>query len=126
MSVTKPVLGAEMSLSARDRAVIDAIDEDELVGLLRDLVKVPSENPPGTEAACVRHIAQFLEARGVTSRTVKVEPGRPNLYAELGSGRPTLVLNGHLDTVPKGEGWGPILSVRHSSTARSSAAGRAT
>ncbi len=32
-------------------------------------------------------------------------PGRPNLYASVGGVGPTLVLCGHLDTVPAGEGW---------------------
>jgi acetylornithine deacetylase/succinyl-diaminopimelate desuccinylase family protein len=34
-----------------------------------------------------------------------VGPGRPNLYANVGSSPPTLVLCGHLDTVPAGLGW---------------------
>src|SRR5437764_672613 len=40
------------------------------------------------------------------SRLREVRTGRPNVVAELGSDDgPTLVFNGHLDTVPVGEGW---------------------
>src|SRR5262249_61762116 len=31
--------------------------------------------------------------------------GRPNLVATIGSGSPNLVLSGHLDEFPAGQGW---------------------
>jgi acetylornithine deacetylase/succinyl-diaminopimelate desuccinylase family protein len=92
-------------LSDRDRAVLAAIEHEELIGLLRELIAIPSENPPGAEGDCARYLARFLEERGLDCRMAEVEPGRPNLYAEHGSGSPVLVLNGHVDTVPRGEGW---------------------
>ncbi len=73
--------------------------------MLRELIAQPSENPPGNEAACARALSSFLLQEGVSCRLVEVVPGRPNLYATIGGPGPTLVLCGHLDTVPAGEGW---------------------
>lgn len=92
-------------LDARDLLVLDAIDETEALELARGLLAQQSENPPGAEEACAGFLASFLEARGVDCRLVEVAPGRPNLYATLGDQRPRLVLCGHLDTVPAGDGW---------------------
>ena len=97
--------GAGWELGHLEQRAVAAIDDAELLDLLRRLIAHPSENPPGNEGACARFLQSFLEERGVASRLVEVSPGRPNLYATLGSSRPTLVLCGHLDTVPAGDGW---------------------
>ncbi|MGD0944943.1 MAG: M20 family metallopeptidase [Acidimicrobiales bacterium] len=92
-------------LDHRDRRVLEAIDEDEVLALLCELIARPSENPPGDEGACAQFLSSFLEEHGVASRLVEVAAGRPNLYATIGAPGPTLVFCGHLDTVPAGEGW---------------------
>jgi acetylornithine deacetylase/succinyl-diaminopimelate desuccinylase family protein len=89
----------------RDRRVLDAVDENEALALLSELIARPSENPPGDEGSCARFLASFLLEQGVRGRLDEVVPGRPNLYATIGGPGPTLVLCGHLDTVPAGEGW---------------------
>jgi acetylornithine deacetylase/succinyl-diaminopimelate desuccinylase family protein len=92
--------------SSPAEAVLAAIDESETVELLRELIRCPSENPPGQEEATVGALASFLERNDVPFRIDEVEPGRPNLIAEIGDGTgPTLVFNGHTDTVPFGDGW---------------------
>jgi succinyl-diaminopimelate desuccinylase len=86
--------------------VLAAISEPETLNLLRALIRVPSENPPGGEEAVARILASYFEDNGVPARLREVRPGRPNIVAEVGSADgPTLVFNGHLDTVPVGEGW---------------------
>ena len=91
--------------SAPER-VLGAIDPESALELLRDLIRRPSENPPGNEEATVGVLASFFERNGIPLRLDYVRPGRPNLIAELGRGAgPTLVLNGHTDTVPFGDGW---------------------
>ena len=92
-------------IGALGRSALEAIDDEETLQLLRELIAEPSENPPGNEGACARLLASFLEQRGVACRLAEVAPGRPNLYATVGGPGPTLVLCGHLDTVPAGEGW---------------------
>jgi succinyl-diaminopimelate desuccinylase len=68
--------------------------------LLRGLVRIPSVNP--NEAELAAHVVEVLErTTAATVHVVETMPGRPSIAAVLGSGPGTsLVLNGHLDTVP--------------------------
>jgi acetylornithine deacetylase/succinyl-diaminopimelate desuccinylase family protein len=92
--------------SESEARALGAIDEDETLALLRDLIRSPSENPPGEEAATARCLAAFFERHGIDHYLDEVAAGRPNLVATLGeSDGPTLVFNGHLDTVPAGADW---------------------
>jgi len=68
------------------------------VALLKDLVAVPSVS--GKEAAVLQRLAAALKDQGL-------EPaisGR-NLWLAAGSGRPILLFNAHLDTVPPTDAW---------------------
>lgn len=74
------------------------------VALGQLLVSTPSVNPvlaPGGagEADMAAVTAELLEAWGFTVHVDEVEPGRPNVVARLEGSGPTLLLNGHLDTV---------------------------
>ncbi len=70
----------------------------DTVALLKALVAVPS--PSGSEEAAQSVLAAALRAAGLEPRT----EGR-NLWAEAGSGRPSLLLNAHIDTVPPSSRW---------------------
>lgn len=77
-----------------------------LTTLLSDLVAIDSVNPdlvPGGagEGAVARFIADWLERAGLEVRLEEVRPGRPNVVARArgSGGGPTLLLNGHIDTV---------------------------
>ena len=83
-----------------------ALAADEVVGLLRDLVRIPSVNPilapgePGGEAKIASYIHGWLAARGVKASLEEAAPGRPNVVGTIGKGPgPSLVLCGHIDTV---------------------------
>jgi acetylornithine deacetylase len=96
---THPVTGDE-------RRVLDGIGEDELVEVTRRLVRAPGQNPPGEEAATAAVLEQVCRERGFAVEVVDVAPGRPNVRAVLESGDgPGLLLLGHTDVVPVGEGW---------------------
>jgi acetylornithine deacetylase len=78
----------------------------ELAELTAALVATGGENPPGGEGATVAALATECGARGIEVRTDDVEPGRPNLSAVLpGGDAPGLLLLGHTDLVPVGDGW---------------------
>jgi acetylornithine deacetylase/succinyl-diaminopimelate desuccinylase family protein len=99
-------LSEAVASSGIEERVVAAIDEAETLALLRDLIRCPSENPPGREEATARRLAAYFARHGVAHRLEEILPGRPNVIAEVGgAGGPALVLNGHLDTVPAGEGW---------------------
>src|SRR5690554_6470959 len=80
-------------------------DREKLIGLCQDLVRIPSENPPGDTTKIVDFVARYLEQQGVDYEIVAPEPTMPNVVAsfEGGDAGKHLVLNGHLDTFPAGD-----------------------
>ncbi|MCW2756405.1 MAG: family metallopeptidase, partial [Nocardioidaceae bacterium] len=93
-------------VTAAEQAVLDLVDVDELVALTQALVRAPGENPPGGEAATVAVLADACRARHLSPTLTEVEPGRQNLSVTLsGADGPGLLLLGHTDVVPVGEGW---------------------
>jgi len=85
------------------RRVLAAIDDDATIAFLRDLVRVPSVNPPGDVREAVQRCAAPLAAAGFATRTEQSDPVKPNLIAEIGGDGPTLCFNAHVDVVPTGE-----------------------
>jgi succinyl-diaminopimelate desuccinylase len=86
------------------RAVLAAIDPDETIAFLRDLVRAPSVNPPGDVAEAAAVCERPLVAAGFAVRTLAHAPGKPNLVAEWGAeDGPLLCFNAHLDVVPTGD-----------------------
>ena len=81
---------------------------DELVETLRDLIRIPSVNPPPVHAPdgelqAARWIAQALGDAGVPAEIHEPVPGRGSVTARLrgdGTGGEPLLLLSHLDVVP--------------------------
>lgn len=76
----------------------------EILSLASDLVKIPSENPPGDTAQIASLIEDHLKERGIGTETHEAAEGRVNVLGRLGrrKGR-GLIFNGHMDTVPVGD-----------------------
>ncbi|MGH7461354.1 MAG: M20/M25/M40 family metallo-hydrolase, partial [Longimicrobiales bacterium] len=85
------------------------ITHESVLAVLQLLVRTPSVNPTlapgegGTEERIARLAADWFNERGVHAWVDQVVPGRCNCVAELGTGSPTLVLCGHIDTVATAE-----------------------
>ena len=80
----------------------------ELEALCQSLVRTPSENPPGDTTALAAQIEAFLAALpGVKVQRVVAKDKAVNLVARLPFAHPgrRLLMNGHLDTFPAGDGW---------------------
>jgi acetylornithine deacetylase/succinyl-diaminopimelate desuccinylase family protein len=77
---------------------------EELVELTREMVRIPSENPPGDERAISELVMERLGALGFMVELVEAKPNRVNTLGSLGGlgGGKNLLFNGHYDTVPKG------------------------
>lgn len=83
----------------------------DAVGLLRELVRIPSVNPhgdPGTDAGntgerrCAEFVADRLASLGATVELRDVLPGRPNVLARFPTDRPgkgAVLFAPHTDTV---------------------------
>lgn len=72
--------------------------------ILERLVQIPSQT--GEERAAAEAVAAWCADAGLEVTLQEVAPGRSNVLARwrVGRGR-HLLLTGHLDTVPVGEGW---------------------
>lgn len=83
--------------------VREHVSEEEVVEICRDLVRAPSENPPGNEAQVAKVSRGWLERLGLSSESVEPRPGRVSTISEWGQPNPggrTLLFNGHYDVVP--------------------------
>ncbi len=102
---------------------ITAADIDACVETLRDLIRIPSVNPPsggpdaaagrdprGGETAAARYCADLLTGAGIAAEVVEPAPGRGSCFARLPATvpdpEPPLVLLSHVDVVPvDAESW---------------------
>jgi acetylornithine deacetylase/succinyl-diaminopimelate desuccinylase-like protein len=95
-----------VGVSAAEQAVLDRIDEVWLVELTTSLVRAAGQNPPGEEAATVHVLSAAAAGLGLDVVETAVERGRNNVRVTLnGGGGPGLLLLGHTDVVPVGDGW---------------------
>ncbi len=89
---------------------------DEEVRFLQELVRVPTDTPPGNNAPHAERTAELLAAMGLTTEKHAVPEAEvkaaglqsiTNLIVRrrFGDGGQTIALNAHGDVVPPGEGW---------------------
>jgi acetylornithine deacetylase len=107
--------------TAAERRVLDAIDEEELVATLVELVRVPSVTGTDAEAELQHTLARWFEEAGLEVDlwaldidALRADPDFPGTEAPRlegyglvgtseGVGPPGLVLQGHVDVVPVGD-----------------------
>jgi len=88
-------------------AAAAAVDDRALVALLQEMVRIRSYSAGGEEGTIARFMQSRLSALGLEVELQEVQPGRFNCISRWrgrGGGQ-SLMLNGHLDTNPAGEGW---------------------
>ncbi|MCB4364164.1 M20/M25/M40 family metallo-hydrolase [Hydrogenophaga taeniospiralis] len=89
---------------------------DEEVRFLQELVRVPTDTPPGNNAPHAERTAELLAAMGLAAEKHAVPEAEvkaaglqsiTNLIVRrrFGDGGQTIALNAHGDVVPPGEGW---------------------
>jgi succinyl-diaminopimelate desuccinylase len=97
-------------MSDHHKSVLEAIDasQSEMIDFTRELVAIPSENPPGNEyERCAGVIAQKLKDIGLEPRVVEVPASKPCerpgycVTACHGEGERALHFHGHYDVVPR-------------------------
>jgi acetylornithine deacetylase/succinyl-diaminopimelate desuccinylase-like protein len=74
---------------------------DEATGLLQELLRLNTVNPPGNETIAAELLRDYLGDSGVSAELYALEPARANLVARIpgrGDG-PSLLLLSHTDTV---------------------------
>ena len=104
-------------MTAHDKidAWIDA-HFDEEVRFLQELVRVPTDTPPGNNAPHAERTAELLAGIGLTAEKHPVPQAAVQAYGlqsitnlivrrPYAAGGPVIALNAHGDVVPPGEGW---------------------
>ena len=87
-----------------ENRVVGELDEREVIQLTAELIRRPSVT--GGEKSVVELLANFLADHGLPVELDEAAPDRPNLTCLWGADDgPTLLLTGHSDTVPIGNGW---------------------
>jgi acetylornithine deacetylase len=93
-------------MTPEELRVLDRIDEELLVRVTCELLQAAGQNPPGEEAATVEILAAAGRELGLEVVTSTVEPARDNVSITLAGGNgPGLLILGHTDVVPVGDGW---------------------
>lgn len=80
------------------------VEPAEVLELARRLISIPSDRE---EREIALFLQQYLQKQGIETVLQEAAPGRLNVVATLEGSAPgpTVILNGHLDTVPPGDGW---------------------
>ncbi len=89
---------------------------DEEVRFLQELVRVPTDTPPGNNAPHAERTAELLAGFGLGAEKHPVPPEAVHAYGlqsitnlivrrRYAEGGPLVALNAHGDVVPPGEGW---------------------
>ena len=101
MSSRTPARDRQLApLAARVRRLLTR-DAAELVAFASELIRIPSENPPGRSyARCAALIARRLRELGLEVRTVNPSGAGPCVVGTYGDGGRALYFSGHYDVVP--------------------------
>jgi len=80
------------------------LEKEKIIKLASDLIKIPSENPPGDVREIMSFIENWLCENGLNNlKFISANPIKPNIIAEVGKGNPVIILNGHADVVQAGD-----------------------
>src|SRR5882672_157693 len=101
------MLRPEMDTEKQAQAAAAAVDTRELVSLLQQMVRIRSYSAGGEEGTIARFMRDYLAKLGLEVELQEVQPDRFNCISRMPGtgGGASLMLNGHLDTNPAGEGW---------------------
>jgi len=78
------------------------ITENDVIPILKRLVQIKTENPPGETIEAVEYLVEEFQQAGIKSQIQEYAKGRANIISEYGDSEETIILTGHLDTVPSG------------------------
>ena len=80
-------------------------NNNDVVQLVRQFLRIDTSNPPGNEEKAVLFLEAILKKEGINSRIYSPSPGRANIMARIEGkkkGKPVILLS-HIDVVPAKE-----------------------
>jgi succinyl-diaminopimelate desuccinylase len=99
--VTSKRSSFQMQNDCTDKIAITELTENKTIQILRELIAIPTVDPPGNEMEAAEYVRSILEPEGIACRIYDLGNGRANLVARLNGtgGNPSLVYSAHLDTI---------------------------
>ncbi len=99
-----PMAMSSAEMGAKIVEISDSIEEREVISLAQELIRIPSKYREEHEIS--KHIVRKLRAWSMSPKSIPVEDFGPCVVCQHGPvGKPSIVLNGHMDTVEVKEGW---------------------
>lgn len=79
--------------------------KNELTNILKNLVEIPSINPPGKEIGVTKYLCELFDTEGIKNRVIRVSEDRYVVVAKISghSHDNALIFTGHQDVVPVSE-----------------------
>ena len=97
-------------MSEDRQALLEWVDHerDRIIAFFRGFIRCKSPNPPGDTTEAAHFIGDFLRGEGLEFRVIAPNLKMPNLVAAFDGANEGkhLVLNGHIDVFPVGDGTG--------------------
>jgi acetylornithine deacetylase/succinyl-diaminopimelate desuccinylase family protein len=92
-------------LTPQETRVLEQINPSETITMLKEVVRLRSDYPPGDCRLAIQFIHDQFEQAGISCEILSRNEQQPNLIARLGDPlrRPVLLYHAHIDTVPAGE-----------------------
>ena len=86
-----------------DKDILKKIDEmqEKIIQFHQQIIKIPSENPPGKYKEISEFVCSKFEELGLNT----ISKRKNVVGTRGGSEHPSLIVYGHMDTVPAYEGW---------------------
>ena len=94
------------------KEILNRIDEtkDDLIALCSDVIKIPSDNPPGDTTQLAEFLKKYLEDKEICVEIYEPMRGNPNIVATMEGSKkgPHMILLAHMDQflAEVGEPWG--------------------
>ncbi|MGH3217453.1 MAG: M20/M25/M40 family metallo-hydrolase [Streptosporangiaceae bacterium] len=89
--------------TAANLAAAESAAQDEVVGLLGELIRINTSNPTHTERPAAEWVAEKLAEVHIPCQLIEAAPARTSVVARIEGrdpARPPLLVQGHLDVVP--------------------------
>ena len=91
------------------QTLLKAIEADEAshISFLQSFTPAVSPNPPGARRLAADVIIKYLHFHGITPEIIAPQASMPNIVSDFTCGTPTgprLIMNGHIDIFPVGDG----------------------
>ena len=79
------------------------IQKEDVIPILQKLINIKTENPPGFTIEAIKYLVDYFSNIGISCKIQEYGEKRANIIAEYGNEEKTIILTGHLDTVPAGD-----------------------